>query len=35
VISRNDIVKYFVDEFYGGDAGKTAKATEHTKQQIE
>jgi hypothetical protein len=32
---RNDVVKYLVDEFYGGDAGTAAKATGHTKQQID
>jgi len=34
VVSRNDIVKYLVDEFYDGDAGRAAIATGHTKQQI-
>jgi hypothetical protein len=34
MLSRNDIVKYLVDEFYDGDAGAAAKATGHTKQQL-
>jgi hypothetical protein len=34
MLSRNDIVKYLVDEFYDGDAGTAAKATGHTKQQL-
>jgi hypothetical protein len=35
MINRNNIVKYLIDEFYGGDPGIAAKATGHTKQQIE
>jgi hypothetical protein len=35
MVSRNDIVKYLLDEFYDGDAAKAAKATGHTKQQLE
>src|SRR5664280_122702 len=35
MVTRNDIVKYLLDEFYDGDAAKAAKATGHTKQQLE
>ena len=31
MVSRNDIVKYLVDEFYSGDAGTAAKATGHSQ----
>jgi hypothetical protein len=35
MVSRNDVVRYLVDEFYGGDAAKAARATGHTKQQVD
>jgi hypothetical protein len=35
MVTRNDIVKYLVDEFYGRDAANAAKATGHTKQQLD
>jgi hypothetical protein len=35
MVSRNDIVQYLVDQYYNGDAGKAAKATGRTKQQVQ
>lgn len=31
---RNDLVRYLVDEYFDGDAGKAAKASGFTKQQV-
>ncbi len=33
--SRNEFIRYLVDEYYGGDAGKAAKSAGQTKQQLE
>lgn len=35
MLSRHEIIKYLVDEYYGGDAGEAAKSTGQTKQQVE
>lgn len=34
MVSRKDVVRYLVNEYYGNDVGKAAKATQFTKQQI-
>ena len=34
MISRNDVVRYLIHEYYGGDAGRAAKAAQFSKQQV-